>query len=305
MRQPRIAVLGADGLIGSAVATRLAVEAVVLRAGRRPDHDIAVDLAAPSDALALALRHVDAVVHCAGVTDEEFAADRAGAWRRGSEATARLAELIKVAGIRRVVYVSTAHVYGPLRGPINERMPPDPRSDYAIAHFAAEQIFRRMRFAGGALRPCAVFGLPPDLAMFKRWSLVPFAFPKMAVESGIISLASPGFQRRNFVAAVTVADHVAALLRQADSWSVVNPIGGDDMSVRDYAELVARAAGRIIGRDCRVDAPRGELREAPLAYLSESGSAAAEGLLEAATATLIQHLLDRNDHAASRHRASA
>ncbi|MBL8697270.1 MAG: NAD(P)-dependent oxidoreductase [Alphaproteobacteria bacterium] len=301
-----VAVIGASGLIGAAVAARLRRERPVLRVGRHRDDHVHLDLARPIDALSAALDGVEDVVHCGGVTDEEFAANPAAAWQRATTATTKLAALLKRAGVRRVVYVSSAHVYGPLAGPLTERTPADPRSDYALAHFSAEQIFRRSGFLGAALRPCAVFGMPPDLRRFKRWGLIPFGFPRMACETGVIKLATAGLQRRNFVSARTVADQAALALASAGSFRVINPVGGDDLTVRQYAQLVCELATEALGRPCCVEAPAGVSAEAPLAYLSDVCVPSPPGALARLTAELIRRLQDENLHEDSqRRRASA
>ena len=307
MSRPRIAVLGAGGLIGSAVVARLARQARVLRIGRGPGMDVVCDLAAPDESLLRAVDAVDAVIHCAGVTDEEFVADGAAAWRRAIDATRRLASFLPLAGVRRVVYVSTAHVYGPLVGPIGERDAPDPRSDYAIAHFAAEQILRRTGIPGGVVRPCAVYGDPPDPRRFARWSLTPFAFPRSAVERGEIVLASHGSQRRNFVSAEGVAARVADLLDGADEWRVVNPVGANTLSIREWAGLVARRAEALTGRPCRIvlpGDPAGD-RMAPFVYLSAYAEADDAARLAAWTDSFINRLLNDGTHAPEQRRARA
>lgn len=307
MSAASIAVLGAGGLIGSAVAERLARDGDVLRVGRHAGCDVIADLAAPGEELLRALSRCDSVVHCAGVTDEEFGADRSAAWRRAIDATTRLADLMRSAGVKRVVYVSTAHVYGFLRGPITERSGPDPRSDYAIAHFAAEQILRRAGFEGGVVRPCAVFGDPPDLARFARWSLVPFGFPRMAIDRAEIVLATAGTQRRNFVAARGVADCAATLLAAGGGWRALNPVGAASLTIREWADLVAARAARVTGAPCRITAPAADTaaREAPFTYLSERGEVDDDGLLPAWTDSFLRLLVDARTHAPAQRRARA
>lgn len=309
MSGPRIAVLGAGGLIGAAVVARLAHEAHVLRIGRAPGAhvDVVVDLAAPDEALLRAIDGMDAVVHCAGVTDEAFALDAAAAWRKAIDATRRLATYLQLAGIGRVVYVSTAHVYGPLAGPIRERNAPDPRSDYAIAHYATEQILRRTGLPGGVVRPCAVYGDPPDLRRFARWSLTPFAFPRMAVEHGEIALASLGTQRRNFVSVEGVAQRVASLLEGPSAWRIVNPVGACTLSIREWAALVAARSEALTGRPCRVTVPTGGPAgvAAPFSYLSEDGAADDVARLPAWTDSFLNRLLIAGTHAPEQRRTSA
>lgn len=297
-----VAVIGASGLIGGAVAARLARERAVIRVGRAASDHVHLDLARPIEALSAALDGVEDVVHCAGVTDEEFASNPVLAWQRATTGTAKLAQLLKRAGVRRVIYMSSAHVYGPLAGPLTERMPADPRSDYALAHFTAEQIFRRNGFLGAALRPCAVFGIPADLRRFRRWSLIPYAFPRMACEDGVIKLSTPGLQRRNFVSARTVADQVALALANAGSFRIVNPLGGDDLTVRQYAQMVCDLATTALGYPCCVEAPAGTAIEAPLAYLSDVTLPAPPGALARVTNELIHRLQEEDLHEDSQRR---
>jgi UDP-glucose 4-epimerase len=197
-------------------------------------------------------------VHAAGVTDEDFAEPRR-AWRKalsGTDGLLRMAE-----GVRHLAYISTAHVYGPLEGAIDESAAPDPRSDYALAHFAAERRFRRAGRSSGArvliARPCAVYGMPPSLERFARWSLIPFDFPRAALRGEIV-LRSSGEQRRNFVSAEGVANLVGWWLgSDLAGATVANAPGPSEMSVYDFARLCARIVTGETGRACEVRRPAG------------------------------------------------
>src|SRR5262249_6980594 len=144
----------------------------LVRLGRGPGNDVTVDLAGRDTLL---LPDCDALVHCAGVTDEEVKADSGSALLRAGNGTDRLIAAAMAAGARRLAYVSSAHVYGTLTGHIDETLPPNPLSDYALAHYVAEQVLRRAALRPGLavriLRPCAVFGPLADPKRFRRWSL--------------------------------------------------------------------------------------------------------------------------------------
>jgi UDP-glucose 4-epimerase len=175
---------------------------------------------------------------------------------------ATLVRKAKLAGVRRFVYISSAHVYGPFTGIIDENARPNPLHDYAIAHFASEQILRRATtadFAGAAIRPCAVFGVPADIARFRRWALIPFGFPRAAVREGVIALASRGLQRRNFVGTDDIAQAISIWLaqEQVNSFTGMNAVGQTSMTVLDFAEMCATSAERVTGRPCRVTRPEG------------------------------------------------
>lgn len=247
----KVAVTGAKGLIGSAVAAELAARGHdVVSLGRGAGNTVSLDLA---DMLP-ALPPLDALIHCAGVTDEEVKADRAAAMVRAVSGTERLIAAAAAAGAKRMVYVSSAHVYGPLTGHIDETMPPNPLSDYALAHFVAEQVFRRHKLPTRLLRPCAVFGPLAEPQLFRRWSLIPFSFPRAIAETGLIRILGTGRERRNFVGTNVVAALAADFIdMQTPGVSVLNPIGTTDLTVAEFAELCARLGGDLLGRRCRVE----------------------------------------------------
>jgi UDP-glucose 4-epimerase len=242
------AVLGAHGLLGSAIARHLNALAL----GRRAPADRIVDLAS----LKFDLSGIDALIHAAGVIDEDFS-DPLRALRHAIDGTNTLVATARADGVKRLCYISSAHIYGVLRGQIDETSPPDPRSDYAIAHFVTEQILRRAAsddFRVLIFRPCAVFGLPPE--NFRRWSLVPFDFPRQAVEKGRIELRSHGLQRRNFIGAGDVARVIEAwLTRDVPAFERINPIGKRTGTILAFARTCAREYEALTGRPCPVIAP--------------------------------------------------
>ena len=178
------------------------------------------------------------------------------------------------AGARRMVYVSSAHVYGALAGHIDETMPANPLSDYALAHYLAEQIFRRHAAATRILRPCAVFGPLAELQRFRRWSLIPFSFPRAIAESGVIRILGTGRDRRNFVGTDVVGALAADFIEmQITGVTLLNAVGTADLTVAEFAELCARLGGDLLGRSCRVEiAGKGDsAAPPPLEYRSVMG----------------------------------
>jgi UDP-glucose 4-epimerase len=271
----RVALAGATGLIGHGIAPALSRDGHrVVTVGRGADADLRFDFANPSASALEGLRGCDALIHAAGVTDEDFG-DPARA-RAKTDGARMLLAAARKAGVRRLAYISSAHVYGPLEGLIDESRPPDPRSDYARAHLEAEALFRETaEAAGGALliaRPCAAYGLPPSLERFARWSLIPFDFPRQAL-SGRIVLKSHGAQRRNFVPAEGLGNLVAWWLGLGrDGVTLANAPGRDEMSVYDFASLCATISRAITGRPCEVIRPaQSQPAAAPLEYRTRVG----------------------------------
>jgi UDP-glucose 4-epimerase len=221
------------------------------------------DIAAPATIEQLDLTGAKCLIHCAGIVDEDFS-NPARAFRQAIEGMAALVCRAKQAGVRRFAYISSAHVYGPFAGEIDENSPPNPLHDYAIAHFASEQILRRAttdEFTACAIRPCAVFGIPADLDRFRRWALIPFGFPRAAVREGLIALASRGLQRRNFVGSEDIAKAISRWLEQEQEqvgrFAGINAVGQTSMTVLEFANLCAASAERLTGRPCHVTRPDG------------------------------------------------
>lgn len=271
-----VGVLGAGGLIGRAVVERLRLRGWQVRTYGRGQSEVALDLD-NADALAhAAFTGLDALVHCAGPTDEDFARDAASALRRCTAHMEILLERALAAGVRRFAYISTAHVYGDMAGVVTESVPPAPLSNYAIAHFAAERVLARMAGARQCpclvLRPNAVFGMP-DLATFRRWQLIPFSFPRAAVDTGKIVLKTPGLQRRNFVGSPTIGEMIASFLAQdqVPRCTVLNPVGTTTLSIVEFARQVAEIGQSILLRPIRVEAPPAQpadLAAVPVSYQS-------------------------------------
>ncbi len=254
----RGALAGSTGLIGAALAARLAASGHhLVRLGRAASSEGRIDLATDDSIAPRALAGCDALVHAAGVTDEDFA-DPAAALAKSGRGARVLLAAASHAGVERLAYISSAHIYGPLEGVIDESRAPAPRSDYARAHRATEEAFEAASGTGARAliaRPCAVFGMPPSLERFARWSLIPFDFPRQALQGGIV-LKSSGLQRRNFVSAEGLAGLVVAWLEAGPAGLTrANAPGPETLSVFDFASLCAKIAAEETGRQCRVERP--------------------------------------------------
>jgi UDP-glucose 4-epimerase len=271
----QILLTGSTGLIGSTVYRQLATTHDVVRLGRHADSDIQADFSKPESLAKIDLTGFAAIVHCAGVTDEDFKSSPAAAYMQSTAALSTLMRQASSSQVSRVVYFSTSHVYGPQVGNILEDSPVNPLSDYAIAHYAAEQILRRhsssnMRVL--TLRPNAVFGMPLRMDAFDRWNLIPYSFPLEAVYHQQIVLRSSGAQRRNFVGTEDLARCVVDFLASPGSdeyYTALNPRGRETLSVYDFALRCAAVYQGMTGQTCAVERPEIEEAESvPFEYQS-------------------------------------
>lgn len=255
-----VGVLGAHGLIGQAVVNSIRQRGWQVRSFCRRNADVILDLDGLSAVSRAEFEGLDAFVHCAGPTDEDFAADAQKAFRRCTVNLEELLERVLGGRVERFAYISTAHVYGEMLGDVNESAAPAPVSNYAIGHFAAERVINRMcgvrHRSCLVLRPNAVYGMP-DLTTFRRWQLIPFSFPRAAVDTGRIVLKTPGLQRRNFVGTPTIGEMIANFFTQAQAprFTLLNPVGTTNQSIVDFARQVASIAESILRRPVLVEAP--------------------------------------------------
>lgn len=259
VRTTRVAISGSSGLIGGGILGQLSKTKEVTPIGRRKNCGIKVDFSRPESVKDIDLHGFDVVIHCAGVVDEDFKVNPTGAYIQNTLGLSAFVQRACECGVRDFIYFSTAHVYGPLIGSISEATTVNPLSDYAIAHYAAEQIIKSCSINKGikalVLRPVAVFGMPIDLNAFDRWSLIPFSFPLEAVYAQRIVLRSSGEQRRNFIGTNDLALYVERFIEisdQFDPFTVINPIGSDTLSVYEFAVKCAQMYTRLTNQKCEV-----------------------------------------------------
>jgi UDP-glucose 4-epimerase len=285
-RRP-LAITGAGGYLGSRLAAELERARIPARALVRsavpwiatPDHRV-IDLLGSERQVAEALEGCGAVVHLAGHNEVVAARDPDRALAETVVAARHVADAAAAAGVDRIVFVSTVHVYGAALAPgarIDETVPPAPRGAYAVARLAAEHLV-----ATGpdpvVLRLTNAVGAPahPDV---DRWTLVAAELCRSAVDSGELVLRSTGQQWRDFIG---LADVVRAVAWSADPDSVAsgtyNLCSGRSTTVRGLAELIQDRVAARTGRRPTLSAPA-TTEPDPEAYVIDPDRLRAAGFL--------------------------
>jgi UDP-glucose 4-epimerase len=278
-RMQRILVTGGLGYLGSRVAQHL------VRSGRwqvmvgtrsapvidwLPDATIVQTDWQSDESLQDACRSVAAIIHLAGMNSADCAADPVAALAFNGVGTARLVRAAVAAGVRRFVYVSTAHVYAsPLRGVITETSLPTNLHPYSTSHKAGEDCVRFMHerrlLEGIVMRLSNAFGTPANPAA-NCWMLLVNDLCRQAVERGKLVLNSSGLQRRDFITLTDVCRAVEHLL-QVDAGSLdgglFNLGGAWAPTVLEMAERVARCAERVCGVRPQISRPQPSAQEHP------------------------------------------
>ena len=172
------------------------------------------------------------------------------------------------AGVRRFIYFSTVHVYGPLLGFIDESTPPAPHHPYGEAHLASEAAVEAAageNLAAIALRLSNGFGAPADNGT-DRWSLLVNDLCRQAVQDRRIALKSGGRQLRDFLPLGDITAATAHFLKHPVQtlYDVINLSSGKAVSARVMAATILSRAKILLGDDISLHIPEsGTPDEAP------------------------------------------
>ena len=196
----------------------------------------------------------DVVIQAAGINAQDCAADQIAALEVNGLGTARLLAAATRAGVKRFIYLSTAHVYSsPLIGKISEDTCPSNLHPYATSHLAGERAVlganQRGDIEGVVLRLSNAFGMPAHKDV-NCWMLLVNDLCRQAVETGKLVLHSNGLQQRDFITLTNVVlcvEYFLSLPLATYKNSVFN-LGGDcSLSVYDMTLLVASRCQAVLG----------------------------------------------------------
>lgn len=256
MRSRRLAVLGATGLVGSAVAHRSVdedweVTAAVRSleaAARVGDALTGTRVATLPDALdADAVRRflvesrTDVVVNCAS-TNPTGATDAARAYGEANvTAVAVLLDACAREGVERVILIGSGVEYAPADHPLDESSPVGPITMYGATKAAASVLARYARNSGGpevcVARPFSLYGPRERPTMFVG-HVITSALAGRAIEM------SSGTQTRDYLYVEDLADGLVRLAGHSGRLpEALNFAGSEVHALIDVARLVVELSG--------------------------------------------------------------
>lgn len=197
---------------------------------------------------------VDVVIHAAGINAQDCANDPVAALEFNGLATARLVAAASRVGVKRFIYLSTAHVYAsPLIGAITENTCPRNLHPYATSHLAGEHVVlsasQRGLIEGIVLRLSNAFGAPMHKDV-NCWMLLVNDLCRQAVTEHSLVLRSAGLQRRDFVTLQDVSrafSHVLDLDKEQMGDGILNIGGAWGPRVIDMVELIQERCSAVLG----------------------------------------------------------
>jgi nucleoside-diphosphate-sugar epimerase len=207
---------------------------------------------------ARAVEDVEIVFHVAALPSvPRSLADPWGSHDANVNATVRLLQASRAAGVRRVVFSSSSSVYGDTPTlPKVEGSEPLPRSPYAASKLAAEQYVlayaRAGLLDGVALRYFNVFG-PRQSPQSQYAAVIPLFF-RAAVTGTPATVFGDGEQTRDFTYVANVVDaNLLAATAPAERASgfAINVGAGERTSINELLGRIEQVTGRPIGRQHR------------------------------------------------------
>lgn len=281
-----LVVTGASGYVGSYLVraaargrypTRALVRAPVpwIEAERQ---QVAPVLSGPSSPIDGA----DVVVHLAAPNETAFRSDPEEASRQTIELSRDVAQVCASKGVRRLLYVSTVHVYGSALQPgtsIAEETPAVPIAAYGWSRLRSEEVIREdaegvqvviFRLTNGVGAPVS--------SLVDRWTLVANDLCRQVAEHGRMRLAQPN-QWRDFIPLDAVASVILAASDPENDElippGIYNLSAGRTITILDLAKLIA-AEAKGMGIAASIDAPDAP-SEAP--YLIDNRKIRSTGFL--------------------------
>jgi len=255
----RVLITGGAGFLGSALANRLLTEGHTvlalddLTAGdpRRLDPQVLFTRGDVRDVPKLwtLLQGVDCVYHLAARVRVPESIHYPSDYNQVNVGgTVALMEAVRDTGVSRVVLASSGALYGEqAHQPIGEDQLPNPNSPYGVSKVAAEYYVSTLSTLYGmetvVLRIFNAYGpgqeLPPSY---------PPVIPQLlrqAQTGGSLVMFGDGTQTRDFVYVDDVVDALVAAATATDvNRSVINIGSGQEVSINELADRVARVTGK-------------------------------------------------------------
>lgn len=222
-----------------------------------------------------ALRGIDTVVHLASLTDFASREHPDLAWSVGVEGTKRLIEECVKKGVRRIIFLSTGHVYGtPYVGFISEDTPTNPQQPYATTHLEAEHLLAAAHDRGDVeairVRLSNGFGYPKR-ADNEIWQIIINDLCRQAVTTGRLRLRTSGVQFRNFIPYSDVCTALLHLISLPTVGDGLFNLGSTvSMTIAEAAHNVHSHAERILGRPLSLEIPTGDEVSSPTLHYDSS-----------------------------------
>lgn len=195
----------------------------------------------------------DYVYHLASVNDTFVADYDQLAYQINVLGTQNIINLLPKESIKKFVYLSTFHVYGPQKGQIDENTQCHPPNSYGSTHLEAEKIvssqFDKNKFA--IFRLSNSYGCP-RLSNNNKWYLVLNDLCHQAFTNQKIQLLSNGKPTRDFIWMGDVCEVLYQSISHPHLIGIFNLNSGQLFSMYQIAEKVQKAYKDFSGHNISI-----------------------------------------------------
>lgn len=240
---------------------------------RLPNCDVRIlDITKP-DNIKKALTDITDVIHLISLNAKDSAESPELAEKINAYGTLDLIKTSIDSGVKRFIYISTAHVYGaPLVGEINEMTPALASHPYATSHLQAEKYIKKAAVSTKTkftiLRLSNAIG-SPIMKDTDCWMLVVNDICKQIVTSQTMRFSSQRTIERDYISIEEICRIISHILcDETNNFQGVYNFGsGKSISLENLANLISERAKVILGIDVRIYFPnQTSVPTKPLSY---------------------------------------
>jgi len=198
-----------------------------------------------------ACKSVDIIIHASGLNAQECSDDPDKAFLVNGTYTQRLVNATVKQGVKKIIYLSTAHVYGDnLTGVVSEAMPVTNKHPYAASHVAGEEAVlfatNQDAISGVVVRIANAFGQPTDKNV-NCWMLLVNDLCRQAVVKKSLTLYNNSKIVRDFVTISDFCSVIGLLIEENNTGNIVNIGSGKSYTIGEMAAKIQSNCLNVLG----------------------------------------------------------
>jgi UDP-glucose 4-epimerase len=174
-------------------------------------------------------------------------------------------EAVKDLGVKRVVFCSSAAVYGePEVIPVTEDSPLNSLNLYGITKIAGEKIVNSYWLNDGVENINLRFGNLYGIGLYTQWYAVIPKFVKMALNCDPLTIYGDGEATRDYIHIEDISHAVIKSLEAKGLHNETFNVGGETLSVNNVTQMVVEEVENATGKKTEIlslDTRSGETRE--------------------------------------------
>ena len=196
---------------------------------------------------------IDIIVHAAGLNALESKLNPKLAFKVNGDFTKNLFLAAESCGVKKFIFISTAHVYKPnIKGLIDENSPITNKHPYAESNVLGENLIlssENKEIEKVIIRLSNSFGAP-ERKKADCWNLVVNNLCKEAIERKSLTINGPSDNFRNFITMTDVCYGIEFLIKENKIFnSIIFNLGDKTKSIYEMALLISDCLKEILNID--------------------------------------------------------